>query len=176
MPFHLEDCSVFGNFVITLICSFIYRKYIPEMYYKNTSVISIFLLKMDDIQVLLEMKENVFYVTWMYWRTNSIFFCNLQSRMICAKKNIKKYYWSFKLVQLLSAENRKELCNLGRFIHLACKARNDLVWLTCVFVLIVLTFLTYLCYFLICHTYIYDVQSCYYNMPHCLLMNCYVQS
>ena len=47
------------------------------------------------------------------------------------KKTIKKYYWSrpstFKLVQLLSAESRKELCNLGKFIHLACKARNNLV-------------------------------------------------
>jgi len=27
----------------------------------------------------------------------------------------------------LSVENRKELCNLGKFIHLACKARNNLV-------------------------------------------------
>jgi hypothetical protein len=47
------------------------------------------------------------------------------------KKYIKKYYWSrsstFKLVQLLSVENRKELCNLGNFIHLECKAKNNLV-------------------------------------------------
>jgi hypothetical protein len=73
------------------------------------------------------------------------------------KKYIKKYHWSspstFKLVQLLLVENRKELCNLGKFIHLACKARNNLVWLTCVFIIIVHNFLTYLCYFLICHIY-----------------------
>jgi hypothetical protein len=69
------------------------------------------------------------------------------------------------------------VCNLGKFIHLACKARNNLVWLTCVFIIIVLNFLTYLCYFLICHIYtLYAIQSCYYNMPHCILMNCYVQS
>jgi hypothetical protein len=47
------------------------------------------------------------------------------------KKYIKKYYLSrsstFKLVQLLSVENRKELCNLGNFIHLECKAKNNLV-------------------------------------------------
>jgi len=39
------------------------------------------------------------------------------------RKYIKKYYWSrplaFKLVQLLSEENTKELCNLGRFILMA---------------------------------------------------------
>ena len=73
------------------------------------------------------------------------------------KKYIKKYYWSrpstFKLVQLLSVENRKEVCNLGKFIHLACKARNNLVWLTCVFIIIVHNFLTYLYYFLLCHIY-----------------------
>ena len=85
------------------------------------------------------------------------------------KKYIKKNYWSrpstFKLVRLLSVENRKELCNLGKFIHLACKSRNNLVWLTCVFIIIVHTFLTYLCYFLIGHIYtLYAVQSCYYNI------------
>ena len=62
-------------------------------------------------------------------------------------------YVAFKLVQLLSVENRKELCNLGKFIHLACKAIYILVWLTCVFIIIVHNFLTYLCYFLICHIY-----------------------
>jgi len=82
------------------------------------------------------------------------FHCALQCTMYndLRKKYIKKYCWSrpstFKLVQLLSVENRKELCNLGKFIHLACKARNNLVWLTCV----VHNFLTYLCYFLICCT------------------------
>jgi len=41
-----------------------YSGYVPEMYYKNTSVVSqSFLLKLDDIQILLEMKENVFYLT-----------------------------------------------------------------------------------------------------------------
>ena len=47
------------------------------------------------------------------------------------KHYIKKYYWSrpstFKLVTLLSVENRKELCNLGKFIHFAFKARNNVV-------------------------------------------------
>jgi hypothetical protein len=74
------------------------------------------------------------------------------------KKYIKKYYWfrpsTFKLVQLLSVENREELCTLGKFIHLACKARNNLVRLSCVFIIIVHNFLTYLCYFLLCHIYI----------------------
>jgi hypothetical protein len=46
-------------------------------------------------------------------------------------KYIKKYYWSrpstFKLDQLLSVDNRTELCNLEKFIHLACKARNNLL-------------------------------------------------
>ena len=51
--------------------------------------------------------------------------------MICVKNYIKKYYWSrpstFNLDQLLSVDNRTELCNLEKFIHLACKARNNLV-------------------------------------------------
>ena len=55
----------------------------------------------------------------------------------------------------MSVENRKELCHLGKFIHLACKARNNLVWLTCMFIIIIHNFLTYLVYFLICHTHIY---------------------
>ena len=63
----------------------------------------------------------------------------------CTKYNdlrttyIKKYYWSrpstFKLVQLLSVENRKELCNLGKFNHFACKARNNLVSLFVLFII-----------------------------------------
>jgi hypothetical protein len=53
-------------------------------------------LKLDDIQVLLEMKENVFYVTWMYWRTNSILFCNVQSIMICVKNTSRNIMFKFK--------------------------------------------------------------------------------
>jgi hypothetical protein len=62
-----------------------------------------------------------------------------------SKKYIKKYYWS-------RPSNWFSYCQWKtgkKFIHLACKARNNLVWLTCV----IYNFLTYLCYFLICHIY-----------------------
>lgn len=35
---------------------------------------------------------------------------------------IKKYYWKkpvYKFIQLLSVQNFKELCNLGKYLHLA---------------------------------------------------------
>ena len=42
---------------------------------------------------------------------------------------IKKYYWShasmFKLIQLLSMKNRKQLCNLGKFLNYAMSARSN---------------------------------------------------
>ena len=44
------------------------------------------------------------------------------------KKYIKGYYWrnpsAYKLIQLLSVENIKELNNLGKFLYLAEKTRN----------------------------------------------------
>ena len=46
------------------------------------------------------------------------------------EKHIKKYYYErpsvFKLIQLLSTENVKELCNLGKFINNALKLRISL--------------------------------------------------
>lgn len=46
------------------------------------------------------------------------------------KKFIKKYYWTrpstYKLVQLLSVENTKELCNLGKYLLYAFKCRNNI--------------------------------------------------
>ena len=109
--------------------------------------LTIILLKLDDIQVLLEMKENVFYVTWMYWRTNSILFCNVQSIMICVK-NISRNIIDLDHL-LLNWFSYCQWKTGKKFIHLACKARNNLVWLTCV----IYNFLTYLCYFLISHIY-----------------------
>ena len=42
---------------------------------------------------------------------------------------IKKYYWSkpsvFKLVQLLSVQNRKELCNIGKYLKHALYIRSQ---------------------------------------------------
>ena len=42
--------------------------------------------------------------------------------------HIKKYYWSkpsvFKLVQLLSVQNRKELCNIGKYFKHALYIRS----------------------------------------------------
>ena len=47
------------------------------------------------------------------------------------KKYIKHYYWRrpsvFKLVQLLSVNNVKELCSLGKFIRDAFKLRSSLL-------------------------------------------------
>ena len=47
------------------------------------------------------------------------------------KKYIKQYYWRrpsvFKLVQLLSVNNVKELCSLGKFILDAFKLRSSLL-------------------------------------------------
>ena len=44
------------------------------------------------------------------------------------KKYIKNYYWnrpsSFKLVQLLSVRNRKELCNLGKYLQSCLSVRS----------------------------------------------------
>lgn len=45
---------------------------------------------------------------------------------------IKPYYWKnpsmFKFIQLLSTNNVKELCNLGKFIFRALKLRDDLLY------------------------------------------------
>ena len=42
---------------------------------------------------------------------------------------IKKYYWSkpsvFKRVQLLSVQNRKELCNIGKYLKHALYIRSQ---------------------------------------------------
>ena len=42
---------------------------------------------------------------------------------------IKKYYWSkpsvFKFVQLLSVQNRKELCNKGKYLKHALYIRSQ---------------------------------------------------
>ena len=42
---------------------------------------------------------------------------------------IKKYYWSkpstFKLVQILSVQNRKELCNIGKYLKHALYIRSQ---------------------------------------------------
>jgi hypothetical protein len=47
------------------------------------------------------------------------------------KRYIKPYYWKkpsvFKLLQLYSAQNIKDMCNLGKFIHLAIKIRDAYV-------------------------------------------------
>ena len=44
-------------------------------------------------------------------------------------KYIKQYYYRrasvFKLVQLLSVQNVKELCNLGKFLYASDKLRNE---------------------------------------------------
>lgn len=52
--------------------------------------------------------------------------CNIYIEL--RRKFIKKYYWcrpsAFKLVQLLSIENTKELCNLGKYLFNAFKIRN----------------------------------------------------
>lgn len=56
--------------------------------------------------------------------------------LVCEKNNelrkkfIKPYYWrkpsNFKLVQLLSVHNVKELNNFGKSLFLAEKARNEI--------------------------------------------------
>jgi hypothetical protein len=47
------------------------------------------------------------------------------------RKCIKEYYWfrplASKLVQLLSVEITKEFCNLGRFILMVFKIRNNTI-------------------------------------------------
>ena len=44
------------------------------------------------------------------------------------RKIIKPYYWNhtsiFKLIQLLTVQNVKEIRNLGKFLLNACEARN----------------------------------------------------
>ena len=56
--------------------------------------------------------------------------CNLNVVLQCEKyidvrRNLKKYYWQlpscFKLIQLLSVHNIKELNNLGKYLLLAEK-------------------------------------------------------
>ena len=46
-------------------------------------------------------------------------------------KYIKKYYYNrpsvWKLVQLLSVQNLKELYNLGKFLFVSCKRRSDII-------------------------------------------------
>ena len=45
------------------------------------------------------------------------------------KQYIKEYYYKkpsvFKMIQLFSVQNVTELCNLGRYLHLATKKRNE---------------------------------------------------
>ena len=100
-----------------------YSGYAPEIYHNDTSIIShSFLLKLDDIQVLLEMTENVFLCNLNVLEDEFHFVLQCTKYNDLRKKYIKKYYWhrpsTFKLVQLLSVKNRKELCNLG-------KSRNE---------------------------------------------------
>ena len=59
-----------------------------------------------------------------------IIICSLYSELRC--KFIKPYYWKhpsvFKLIQLLTVRNVKEIKNLGTFLFNACEARNLFVW------------------------------------------------
>ena len=56
-----------------------------------------------------------------------ILICPLYSEL--RSKYIKKFYYQrpsvAKLIKLLSVNNVKELCCLGKYLHLACKVRND---------------------------------------------------
>ena len=58
-----------------------------------------------------------------------ILVCPLYSR--ARRLYIKMYYWSspsmFKLVQLFSTHNRKELCNLGTFLRDANRVRDNVI-------------------------------------------------
>jgi hypothetical protein len=56
------------------------------------------------------------------------FFKNKDHSHLQSRRNLKKYYWQmpscFKLIQLLSVRNIKELNNLGKYLLLAEKNRN----------------------------------------------------
>ena len=55
-------------------------------------------------------------------------------------KFLKPYYYRipsvFKLTQLLSTENVRELCNIGKFIKNAFIVRKTISWLSCVYYII----------------------------------------
>ena len=62
---------------------------------------------------------------------NFTLFSNGQKFSELRIKYIKKYYYNrpsvFKLVQLLSINNVKQLCNLGKFLYRATKERSKLL-------------------------------------------------
>ena len=104
-----------------------YSDYVPEMYYKNTSVISqsfywnwtictgIVRNERKCILCNLNVLEDEFHFVLQCTKYNDL-----------SKKYIKKYYWS-------RPSNWFSYCQWKtgkKFIHLACKARNNLVWLT----------------------------------------------
>ena len=64
----------------------------------------------------------------MLLKMNTILFCNVKKYIDVRRRYLKKYYWQmpscFKLVQLLSVRNIKELNNLGKYLLLAEKIRN----------------------------------------------------
>ena len=64
-------------------------------------------------------------VIYSFFQLSVVFILQCSKYVQLRRKYNKKYYLSmpstFKLVQLLSVENTKELCNLGRFILMAFK-------------------------------------------------------
>ena len=127
-----SKCILYKYIVSNIDLQFYLQKHIPAMFRKCIAKIRL-------------LSHNIFIETGRYTGIDrKCILCNLnvledefhfvlQCTMYndLRKKYIMKYFWSrpstFKLVQLLSVENGKELCNLGKFIHLTCKARNNLV-------------------------------------------------
>ena len=60
----------------------------------------------------------MFYAMKILLKMNSTSFCIVHS-ILFYMLNIKLYYWkkpSYKLIKLLSLQNVKHLCNLGKFL------------------------------------------------------------
>ena len=78
-----------------------------------------------------EKTENVHCTLWnlndIEDEFHFVFKCPFYS--LLRKQYIKAYYYKkpsvFKMIQFFSVQNVTELCNLGKYLHLATKKRNE---------------------------------------------------
>ena len=104
------------------------------MYIKNSFIIpQLCLLKQVGTKIFHEIKESAQCVNYSLVKKTDIE-DEYQFILICPtyrgfrKKFIKKYYWSnpsvYKFVQILSANNVRDLCNMGKYIKKAFEKKK----------------------------------------------------
>ena len=85
-----SKCIVYKCIVSNIDLQFYLQKNIPAMFQKCITKI-----RLSSHNLFIETGRyigivwNEIDVAWMYWRTNSILFCNVQSIMICVKNTLR---------------------------------------------------------------------------------------